>query len=268
MPVLFDAAGVGVIFTYHTGDIPYTGYLARRGVAEDDLVGYLLDTVLRGLYVDGHLLVVVADAAAHGGDALCLQATEEHLLTDAVGLQALTVYVERNLLFLFTEHFYICHRGDATQTVGEVVAVLLQFTIAALAALNGYQQGRRVAEVVVDHDGQYACRQLRLETVQAVLDLRPYLVLVVHVVVEFHHGDTHTVLRRGGGLGPLHLTVGKEVALQGARHLLLHLLTGGTGIDGHHHALPDGGMGELVLWHDIHAVDAHHEQDADDEQRY
>ena len=141
MSVLFYAAGVGVVLTHHTGHIPHTGYFTSGGVAEDNLVGYLLDAVLRGGYVDGHLLVVVTDAATHGSDALSLKTAEEHLLTDAVGLQALSVYVERNLLFLLAEHFYICHRRDAAQAVGEVVAVFLQLTVTALATLNGNQQG-------------------------------------------------------------------------------------------------------------------------------
>ena len=109
--------------------------------------------------MDGHLLVVVADAPAHRSNALCLQTAEEHLLTYAVCLQALAVYIERYLFLLLTEHLNICHGGNTAQAVAQTVAVVLQLTIAALAALYGYEQGRGVAEVVVHHHGQHACGQ-------------------------------------------------------------------------------------------------------------
>ena len=155
-----------------------------------------------------------------------------------------------------------------SQAVTKPVAIVLQFTIAALSALNGDEQGRCVAEVVVHHDGQNARRQLRLKTVQSVFDFRPHLVLVVHVVVQFDHRDTHVVLRRSGGLRTLHLAKGKEIALQRTSHLLFYLLTSGTGIDGHNHTLTYSGMRKFVFRHDVHAVDSHYKQNADDEQRY
>ena len=113
MPVLFNAARHRFVFALHGSHIAHTGYLARHGVGENDLVGYLLLRVFRWLHVDGNLLIVVADAAAHRGDALSLKSREEHLLTDAVGLQALAVDVEADLLFLLSKHLHIGHRGDA-----------------------------------------------------------------------------------------------------------------------------------------------------------
>ena len=137
-----------------------------------------------------------------------------------------------------------------------------------MVALDGNEQGRGIAEIIVHHDGQHTTGQLGLKAVQSVLDLTPHLILVVHIIVQFHHHDTHAVLRLRGGLLTVHLPISKEVALQRTSHLLLHLLAGGTRIDRHHHALTDGGMGEFVLRHDVHTVDAQHKQDANDEQRY
>ena len=193
--ILFDTTGMRRIFAHHTGHIPDTGHLTRHGVGEDNLIGYLLLRILHRLHIDGHLLVVVADAATEGGDALSLQAREEHLLTNAIGLQTLAVDVEGDLFLLGTREFHIGHRGDATQTIGEAVAITLQLTIAALVALDGHKQGRGIAKVVVDHDGEHTRGELRLEVVQSVLDLTPHLVLIIHVVVELHHHDTHAVLR-------------------------------------------------------------------------
>ena len=189
-------------------------------------------------------------------------------MTNAVGLQALAINVERYLLLLFAKQLDIRYRRDTTQTIGEVVAILFQLAIATLVALDGNEQRRGVTEVVVHHDGQHATGQLRLKAVQPVLDFRPHLVLVVHVVVQFHHHDTHAVLRLRGGFCAIHLAIGKEVTLQWTSHLLLHLLAGGTRIHRHYHSLTDSCMREFVLWHDVHAVDTHHKQYAYDEQCY
>ena len=88
----------------------------------------------------------------------------------------------------------------------------------------------------------------------------PYLIFVVHIVVELHHHNAHAVLRCGGGLFAVHLAVGKQISLQRTSHLLFNLLAGSSWIDGYHHSLTDSGMRELVLRHHVHAVDAHHKQ--------
>ena len=149
-----------------------------------------------------------------------------------------------------------------------MVGVFLKLAIATLRALDGNEQGRRVAEVVVGKKGDDARGQRRLEEVEAVLDLRPDLILVVDLVVEAHHDDAETVLRRGARLGAAHLAEGEQVALEGLGHLGLHLLGRGTRVGSYHHTLTDGECREFVLGHDVHAVDAQYEQDADDEQRY
>ena len=113
MSVLFDITFRGVVFSHHTGHIPDPYDFAADGVAEDNLIGYLLLRVFCRLNMNGCLLAVGIDAATHGGQTLCLQLCKEHLLSNAVGLQALTVYVERDLFFLFTKHLHAGHRGDA-----------------------------------------------------------------------------------------------------------------------------------------------------------
>ena len=71
----------------------------------------------------------------------------------------------------------------------------------------------------------------------------------------------------GGGLDAVHLLKGEQVALQGARHLLLHLLGGSARIDRHHHTLTNGECRELILGHVVHAEDAKHKENADEQQR-
>ena len=86
MAVLLDAAGQRVIFPHHARHVGHSHHLSRCGIAVDDGGGNLLLAVLSGLYVDGYLLVGIADASAHGGQSLCLQMAEKRLLANAVGL--------------------------------------------------------------------------------------------------------------------------------------------------------------------------------------
>ncbi len=94
MSILFDATLIRIIFAHHAGHITDSCHLAADRVAENNLVGYLLHTVLGSLHMDGHILIVVVNGTAHRGQSLGLQASEEHLLTDAISLQALAVNVK------------------------------------------------------------------------------------------------------------------------------------------------------------------------------
>ena len=94
MTVLFDATCHRFILTHHTSNVPHTYHLPTNGIGEDNLIGNLLFAVLHRFDMYGYLLVIITDAATHSRDTLGLQTSEEQLLTDAVGLQALTVYVE------------------------------------------------------------------------------------------------------------------------------------------------------------------------------
>ena len=61
MAVLFYSARHGFILTHHFGDVSYPCHLARHRVGEDNLISDLLLRILRILYVDRYLLVIVAD---------------------------------------------------------------------------------------------------------------------------------------------------------------------------------------------------------------
>ena len=136
MTILLNTARHRFVLTHHLGDVSDSCDFTCHRIGEDDLIGNLLLRILRVLNMDGNLLVIVADAAAHRGDALGLEAREEHLLSDAVGLQALTVDIEADLLLLLTEQFDVGHRGNTTQSIGEVVTVLFELTVAALVTLD------------------------------------------------------------------------------------------------------------------------------------
>ena len=107
--VLLDVAAAGVVFTLHGGNIADAHYLARSRVAKDNEVLHFLFASLCGFDMDGGLLRAGVNAAAYSSQALLLQLVEQHLLTDTVGLQALTVYVERNLLLQLAVASHIGH---------------------------------------------------------------------------------------------------------------------------------------------------------------
>ena len=109
MTVLLDTARHRFVFPHHASHISYTGHLATGRVAEDNLIGYLLLGFLLSLHMNGHLLVFIADAAGYRCDALSLKTGEEHLLSNTVGLQSLTVDIERDLFLLLTKQLHICY---------------------------------------------------------------------------------------------------------------------------------------------------------------
>ena len=267
MTILLDVARRSIVFALDGGDVADAHHLARERVAVDDLIGHLGFAVLRGLNVDDGLLVVAHEAACHRGEPLRLQGRHECLLTDAERLQTLAVDVEAHLLLVFAVEAHVGHGGYLAQPVGEAVAIVLQLAVAAFLALDGNEQGRGVAKVVVGHQCQHARGQALLVERKAMLDFRPHLVLVVHLVVQVDEHHCHAVLRRRCGLGAVYLAIGEEIALERARHLLFDFLAGGTRIDGHHHALADGERWKLVLGHHPHAVDADAKEDGYQQER-
>ena len=60
-----------------------------------------------------------------------------------------------------------------------------------------------------------------------------------------------------------HLLKGEEILFQRCCHLLLHLLTACTGIDGSDDSLTDDELGELLLVHLVQAIDTQYHQQPD-----
>ena len=94
MTVLLDIAFSAVVFADRTCHIPDSCHLSCDRFAEDNHVGYLFHTVAHWLNVNRNLLVTIADASAHGSEPLYLQSAKQHLLSDTVGLQPLTIHIE------------------------------------------------------------------------------------------------------------------------------------------------------------------------------
>ena len=237
--------GVG-IFAAHRGHVAQAHGLAR-GVAVYHLVGHIGLGVDAAHKVHGAHSALVVDAAAHHGHALRLQRGQQRGAADAVFAQAVAVDVHAYLLLLLASDAEVGQLGNGAQAVFEVGHVVVQLAVGAHIALQRYQHGRSVAEVVVGYQGQHALRQRAFELLQLDFKLAPELILVGNVVVKFHKHVAGAVFRLRIGLGLLYFLEAPQKRLQRLCHLLLHLLRGGTGVNSHHKALPYGEVGKLVF---------------------
>ena len=161
--------------------------------------------------------------------------------------QTVVIQIDANLLLLLSDHSDTSHTFHRAQTVLQLVHVVAEFAVGLVLRLHRNEHRRRVSEVIVHLHGQHTLRQLSFERLHTVLEFRPELVLVLDVIVQFYLDDGYRVAAVRLGLHLVHVLVGEDVFLQGLRHLLLHLQCRGAWINGYHHALTDGDVGELVL---------------------
>ena len=147
--VVFYVLLAGVIFP------PYFGHVAQTDIFVSIAVYNLLCQFLFAPFcwgdVQGDVLLLSCEASAHGRKSLSAQCLHDGGLTDTIGSQSFAVYIEGDLFLHLAVLSHIAHAGHSAQTVCQFVAVLLQFTIAALLALNGDEQGTCIAEVFIDH---------------------------------------------------------------------------------------------------------------------
>ena len=143
----------------------------------------------------------------------------------------------------------------------------MEFAIRTAFALQGNEQGRCVAKFVICNQGQHALGQLLFEEIEAMLDFRPYLILVVDLFVQFQHHHAHAVRRGTGSFLAPHFLELEKIAFQRFGYLLLHFLGRGAGIDGYHHSLTDGKTGEGILRHLVKAVESEYEKQNDEQRR-
>ena len=263
MPVVFDEAVRQVVPALHTRHILYPHYPVVR-VTVYDLLGDFLLAPQCGRHMDGHVLPPAAHASADGGDTLRGQGVRQLLAADAVCRQAVVIDDDGNLLLHVSQNADVRYGGQRPQAVADEVARLSQWPVIPAVAFHSDKQRRRVAELVIDDHIRHALRQGGLERVQPVLDLAPHFILVVHVVVQLHHDAANPVLARAGRLGTVHLLEGEQVAFERPYELLFHLFAGGSRIDAHHDACPQGEIGKFRFRHLVQSVNAENEHQPHD----
>ena len=130
--------------------------------------------------MDGQDAAAVVDAPSGGDKTLGEEFGHQRLAADAVGGQFLLVNIDVNLLALLPVYLDVPHCLDGTQVVAQRIHVVVQLLVGLVLGLDGDQQGRGVAEIIVDHHRQHAGWQLHLEILKPVADFGPDLSLVVH----------------------------------------------------------------------------------------
>ena len=206
--------------------------------------------------MDRHVLLPAAHASADGGDALRGQSIGQLLAANAVCRQPIVIDDDGNPLLHVPQNAHIRDGRQCPQAVAYQVAILFQLPVIPADAFYGDKQRGRVAELVIYHHIRHTLRQSALERVQPMLDLAPYFILVVHVVIQLHHDAANPVLARAGGFRTLHLLEGEQVAFERPYELLFHLFAGGPRIDTYHDTRPQGEIGKLRFRHFIQSINS------------
>ena len=204
--------------------------------------------------------------SAHGGEALQRQVVQNLERTGAVLCQLVLVEIYAYLLVLQAVRAQVRYRVYTPQAVLQVVYVRVQFAVCLLLALHRDEQGRGVGYVVYGLQRQHACRQLRLERLQAVLELAPEGVAVFHVVVQLDEHYQHAVLALRVRLLLVHLLVAEDEVLERFSHPLFHFRRRGSGVDCHTCALAHRELRHLLLRHYGESGHAQHDEHADKQQ--
>ena len=225
-------------------------------VTIDDSVLHVVDFVKTLIYIDGALILLVLQTATGAGKALAGQFLSDGEIADAVVRQLIGVEVDGNLRHLHTADTHLTHRRHHAQRVLDNLHILVELAVGLVLALERDELRRHIAEVILHPHGNDATRQTRLERLDAVFELRPELILILEILVEFDDDDTHAVARIGVRLLFQHLFIGEDIVLERLGHLLLHLFRRGAGEDGSHDALAHRVVGKLILIDHLQAEDA------------
>ena len=192
---------------------------------------------------------IIFHPSARGGKSLRKQLGSHHLVIQGILRQLVVVQHHRNLFFLHAIHTHPPHTLHRAQPVLQVVHILLEFPISLILTLHGDKQCRRIAKIIQDLQGKHIGWQLRLERGDAMLELTPELILIIHLIVQLHLNIHYPIPVGRESFLLLYLLVAENVILQRLRHPLHHLLRGIAGCHCHHHSLTHRKIRELILSH-------------------
>ena len=218
----------------------------------DHGIFYIVDGVQTLIDMDRTAIEPVAHIAPRTREAFTCQFLRHSNIRDAILRQARGIEVDVDLRVLLSCETHLSYRGYHAERILHDHHIAPQLTVGLVLTLQRDKLRRNVAEVVLHAHGKHAYWKTgTLEGLHTMFELRPELILVLDVLIEFHNDDGHTVARIAHGLLLQHLFIREDVTLQGLRHLLLHFLRGCSRIDRSHDTLAHGVIGELILI-DIH----------------
>ena len=149
---------------------------------------------------------------------------------------------------------------DATQAVGQFIAVLLELAVGTLVAFQRDEQGSSIAEVIHDEKCHNTRWQLAFEGINVMLHLVPHGAELCKLRVEENPHEAHVVHAPCRRLCAVHLIEGEDVAFQGACHLCFYLFARCTGHDSHNNSHSHSEGRKLVLRHLIKSVETEDKQ--------
>ena len=203
--------------------------------------------------VDGQVEVAHLQVSAHGGEALLGKVVQNLIGADTVFGQFVLVQADAYLFVFQSVGSQVRDGINAAQSVFQLVYVCIQFPIGFLLAFHRNEQGRGIGDVIHSLQGKNTRRKGALEGLQAMLELAPEGIPVLHVAVEFQEHDQYAVLALGIGLFLVHLLVSEDEVFQRFSHPFFHLFGCSARIYGYAGTLPDGELRHLLLGHDADA---------------
>ena len=161
------------------------------------------------------------------------------------------------------------HLADGAHLVVDLVRVIAQLAVSVPFAVDGYQHCDGIAEIGIDHRPHDAGREFgAANQVHLMAQLRPELVGILYVVLEFDVDDDDAGAARRIGLFLPHLGELEDVLFKGFRYLFFHLLGGRSRVHRGHEPGSDGNRRIFRPLHFQEGMNADHDDHCRQYQRY
>ena len=139
--------------------------------------------------------------------------------------QLVVVEIYGYLRHLHSDNAHLSDTRYESERVLNGLHIVVELTVGLVLALKGDKLGAYITEIVLHLNGKDADRQMGcLESLNAMLELRPELVVVLKVLIELDDNDAHSVTRVGIGLFLEYFLVGEYIVLERFRYFLLDFL--------------------------------------------
>ncbi len=145
--------------------------------------------------------------------------------------------------------FYFRNGTDLPDIRLQIFQHFFQFAVRLLFRRHGNQQGRSVAKIVASNQGKHPGWQLHFHFFQSMPQLRPKLVGIPHIVVQFHKNRHHALAGTGLGLFFVDFFVTENVVLNGCCQLFFHLKRSSARVNSHNNSFPDGKLRVFAAGH-------------------
>lgn len=110
--------------------------------------------------------------------------------------QLVVVEIDGYLRHLHTHYTHLSNAGNHSQRVLNGLHIVVKFAVGLVLTFQGYEFRAYITEIVLYSQRYDPSRQIGgFESLHAMLELRPELVIVLKILVELHHYDAHAGTR-------------------------------------------------------------------------